>query len=219
MKKTLLIVLAVVLCISMCACGKDATPPTITMTKSSFEIEYGSEFDIADYANSINISDDKDGKIDVSELATDDKLDTTVEGTHKVTYYVRDSAGNIGTIDIEVTVLPETREFSSYSTEEHLIYSTIMFGMEGIKECLKVPDSVTWIEYKYWREKGLAYFYFSSENNLGGTVYSYAICRASDGYININKDHEYNYKNKADVDVDMNEVIMYIDAYNREASK
>lgn len=218
MKKALVIALVFVLCISLCACGKDATPPTITMTKTSFEIEYGSTFKITDYANSINISDDKDGKIDVAELATDDKLDTTVEGTHKITYYVRDSAGNIGTIDIEIIVLPETRAFSSFSDEEHLMYSTFMFGMEGITECLKVPDSVEWIEFKFWKEKGLAYFYFSSENSVGGRVYSYAICNSETGYININKDHEYNYKNKADIEIDMHEVWLYIDAYNAEVS-
>ena len=104
MKKTLIVVLAFVLCIAMCACGNDSTPPTITMTKTSFEVEYGSEFNIANYANSINISDDKDGKLDLSKLATDDKLDTTVTGSHKVTYYIRDKAGNIGTIDIEIIV-------------------------------------------------------------------------------------------------------------------
>lgn len=53
MKKTVLLITALVLSIALCACGKskDTTPPTITMTTTSFTIDYGCEFDITTMRN------------------------------------------------------------------------------------------------------------------------------------------------------------------------
>ncbi len=215
MKKAVLLITALVLSIALCACGKskDTTPPTITMTTTSFTIDYGCEFDITDYAEYINISDDKDGNIDVSKLGTDEKIDTSIEGTHTVKYYVRDSAGNIGTIDISITVLPKTMTYDSYTEEEQKMYLAIARGVSGIEEWVKNPSSIHWIGFGYNTELDVAVYYFSATNGFGAQVDSYGAYEPSTRIADVDDNYDIAYRD-ADFYVTFDELQTFIDLYN-----
>ena len=215
MKKAVLLITALVLSIALCACGKskDTTPPTITMTTTSFTIDYGCEFDITDYVEYINISDDKDGNIDVSKLVTDEKIDTSIEGTHTVKYYVRDSAGNIGTIDISITVLPKTMTYDSYTEEEQKMYLAIARGVSGIEEWVKNPSSIHWIGFGYNTELDVAVYYFSATNGFGAQVDSYGAYEPSTRIADVDDNYDIAYRD-ADFYITFDELQTFIDLYN-----
>lgn len=85
---TTIILSLLLLNLTSCGSNNDTEPPVITAKKTTFEIEANSMFDILDYSDYINISDNKDGKIDVGELKTDSKINTSKIGEQKIDFYV-----------------------------------------------------------------------------------------------------------------------------------
>lgn len=192
----------------------DFTPPTITMTRNSFDVPFGEEFLISDYAEYINISDDYDGNIDPSNLATDDVLDTTVVGSYSLMYYVKDAAGNIATADITVTVLPQEIDYSSYSEDEHKMYQTVINGMNAIHDALDVPSSIEWYGFHYNSDDNVASFYFSAENSFGARMETYAVYHGRDGFLDSDEFYKRAY-NSAEFSLTFDEINTYVDSYNK----
>lgn len=165
---TTIILSLLLLNLTSCGSNNDTEPPVITAKKTTFEIEANSMFDILDYSDYINISDNKDGKIDVGELKTDSKINTSKIGEQKIDFYVQDKAGNIGNITLTFIVK------KVYSDEEKTMYDKILRARNSLKNKLKDPSSLS---IRGIRVQGdMICFYYSAKNGFGGTVSDYAQC-------------------------------------------
>lgn len=222
MKKSFSLILALLMCLSLCACisAHDATPPAITMTRSSFEVECGYTFRITDFADNININDNKDGKIDVSMLMTDDTIDTSVIGAHPVRFYVRDAAGNIATADITVVVTRNGMTYDSYSEKEKEMYLSLSEGEKALKRIVGNYEFQC-NGRKYDSKLEISFYSFSVTNKYGEKNEAYGAYFLSDEkedngrYIaDIDSDYKDFYQN-ADRVITMEELETFLEIYEQ----
>ncbi len=105
---------------------KDTEAPVITLKSgSNTSVVLGGTFKEPGYTATDNCDDDLTDKVEVSG-----KVDTSKTGTYELTYKVRDSSGNEGTITRKVTVY--TKAVSSLGCgEPGVIYLTLDDGPSG----------------------------------------------------------------------------------------
>src|SRR5690625_3571772 len=122
----------------------DTEPPVINYNgKTSFTVKYDGTFTVP----TLTATDNVDGKIDTVLTITNPngdvvgELDTTVAGTHTLTYVAEDSAGNITELAMHVTVedyVDTVAPVIEYNGDDPIV---LEFGSEFTVPSVKVTDN------------------------------------------------------------------------------
>ncbi len=92
---------------------QDTTPPVISLTKTSYSVNAGSE--ALDFASVVSATDAVDGDLTDSVVIDDSAVDYDTPGTYEVTYSISDSSGNVTEKTASVTVKAKQTQIASTS--------------------------------------------------------------------------------------------------------
>ena len=144
----------------------DKEAPKVTYTGDGITIIQGDSISESEVKSDLKATDNVTSadkliyNIPISDIDTDAEEDTTLKCT------VKDEAGNIGTVDVPITIT------SRYTKYEKLKYLALSIAIMERENRLKDPSSLN-IRGMGWDTSGCAYLYYSASNSFGGTVSGY----------------------------------------------
>lgn len=102
---------------------KDTTPPTLSLSETSFTITAGDS--APDYSSGVSAYDTQDGNLISSVTIDDSEVDYNTPGTYEVTYRIADNSGNATKKTASVTVKSkQTASSSTSSSGSGTVYIT-----------------------------------------------------------------------------------------------